>query len=61
MDASGNIYIIDDTNARVTKWAPGSSSGILVAGGNGQGNTLTKLNSPEGLFVEPNTSIIWIG
>jgi sugar lactone lactonase YvrE len=60
IDASGNIYIIDDTNACVTKWSPGYSTGILVAGGNGQGATLTKLNGPQALFVEPNTSIIWI-
>jgi sugar lactone lactonase YvrE len=60
IDASGNIYILDDDNARVTKWTPGASTGILVAGGNGQGTTLNKLSYPYGLFVEPTTSIIWI-
>ncbi|CAF4253310.1 unnamed protein product, partial [Adineta steineri] len=33
IDANGNIYILDGTSSRVTKWTPGSTSGILVAGG----------------------------
>jgi sugar lactone lactonase YvrE len=60
IDANGSIYVIDNDNARVTKWTPGASTGILVAGGNGQGSTLNKLSYPYGMFVEPNTSIIWI-
>ena len=46
MDANGSIYILDDENARVTKWAPGALTGVLVAGGNGQGTTLTQLQYP---------------
>jgi sugar lactone lactonase YvrE len=60
IDASGNIYILDHSIARVTQWAPGASNGTLVAGGNGQGSTLNKTSNPYGLFVEPTTSIIWI-
>ncbi|CAF0746348.1 unnamed protein product [Adineta steineri] len=60
IDASGNIYILDLGNDRVTKWASGASAGILVAGGNGVGSSLSKLNSPWDIFVEPNTSYIWI-
>ncbi|CAF1147532.1 unnamed protein product [Adineta steineri] len=59
-DVSGNIYILDYYYDRVTKWAPGASTGILVAGGNGQGTSLNQLNTPYDLFVEPNTSYIWI-
>jgi hypothetical protein len=33
MDNNGNIYILDGLLARVTKWAPGATTGILVAGG----------------------------
>ncbi|CAF0738719.1 unnamed protein product [Adineta steineri] len=32
IDVSGNIYILDSGNPRVTKWAPGASMGIVVAG-----------------------------
>ncbi|CAF0833050.1 unnamed protein product [Adineta steineri] len=60
IDVSGNIYILDRLNYCVTKWAPGASTGILVAGGNGQGSSLNQLDSPYDFFVEPNTSYIWI-
>jgi hypothetical protein len=33
VDSSGNIYILDGLLARVTKWAPKGSTGVLVAGG----------------------------
>ncbi|CAF4104803.1 unnamed protein product [Adineta steineri] len=60
IDVSGNIYILDLGNGRVTKWAPGASTGILVAGGNGHGTSLNQLGGPWNFFVEPNTSYIWI-
>ncbi|CAF1254722.1 unnamed protein product [Adineta steineri] len=60
IDVSGNIYVLDAGNSRVTKWAPGASTGILVAGGNGLGSSLNQMDYPYGFFVEPNTSYIWI-
>ena len=33
------------------KWVKNAKEGIIVAGGNGNGNSLTQLNSPKGLFV----------
>ncbi|CAF3979432.1 unnamed protein product [Adineta steineri] len=61
MDASGNFYVLDQGNNRVTEWAPGASTGILVAGGHsGRGSSLNLLNAPSDFFVEPNTSYIWI-
>ncbi|CAF1147652.1 unnamed protein product [Adineta steineri] len=61
IDVSGNIYILDAGNSRVTEWAPGASTGILVAGGHsGRGSSLNVLNAPSDFFVEPNTSYIWI-
>ncbi|CAF0846828.1 unnamed protein product [Adineta steineri] len=60
VDQSGNVYILDAFSNRITKWAPGASTGILVAGGNGLGISLKQLSTPYGFFVEPNTSYIWI-
>jgi DNA-binding beta-propeller fold protein YncE len=60
IDPSGNIYVLDNYYSRVTKWTPGASTGILVAGGNGSGTNISQLSYPYGMFVEPNTSIIWI-
>jgi DNA-binding beta-propeller fold protein YncE len=60
IDAADNIYVVDDTNARVTKWAPGALTGVLVAGGHGSGSSLNQMAGPCGLYVEPDTSIIWI-
>ncbi|CAF1025762.1 unnamed protein product [Adineta steineri] len=60
IDVNGNMYVLDGVASRVTKWVPGASAGIVVAGGNGKGQTLNRLYSPWGFFVEPNTSYIWI-
>ncbi|CAF4337388.1 unnamed protein product, partial [Adineta steineri] len=30
-DVGGNIYILDNGNARVSKWVPGASTGVVVA------------------------------
>ena len=60
VDAAGNIYVSDMTNARVMKWAPNASSGTVVAGGVGAGNAINALDYPDGLFVHPSGSHIWI-
>jgi hypothetical protein len=38
VDNNGNIYILDGLLARVTKWPPGATTGILVAGGSNFAN-----------------------
>ncbi|CAF0921761.1 unnamed protein product [Adineta ricciae] len=60
VDDSGNIFVLDAGNNRVVKWAPGASSGVVVAGNNGSGSGTSQLNSPYGIFLETNTSIVWI-
>ena len=52
IDADGNIYIADVGNNRVVKWAPGASSGVVVAGGNGSGSGANQLNGPQGVYVD---------
>ncbi|CAF1043449.1 unnamed protein product [Rotaria magnacalcarata] len=34
------------------KWAKGATEGIVVAGGQGQGNSMAQLSYPNGLFVD---------
>ena len=39
------------------KYAPGSSTGILVAGGNGQGNAPNQFYEPECSFIDNNGNL----
>ena len=57
VDGSGNLYVSDQTNQRVQKWAPGATNGSTVAGGNGAGSTANQLNYPAGIFVSSNGTI----
>ena len=41
------MYIVDDNNERVMKWAPGATEGTVVAGGNGRGSAN---NQFDGMF-----------
>jgi sugar lactone lactonase YvrE len=60
IDPKGSIYILDGNNGRVTKWMQRASSGTVVAGGNGIGSATNQLNSACGMFIDSNTSTIWI-
>ena len=37
VDSAGNVYVADLQNHRIVKWEPGSSEGLVVAGGNSNG------------------------
>ncbi|CAF4801850.1 unnamed protein product, partial [Rotaria sp. Silwood2] len=39
-------------NHRVMKWNKGAKEGIVVAGGQGEGDALTQFDHPNGLFVD---------
>jgi hypothetical protein len=57
VDFAGNIFIADQGNHRIQKWAPGATTGITVAGGNGAGAAANKLNSPVSIFVDKQGNI----
>ena len=58
VDAAGNLYVTDYYNNRVLKFAPGSTNGVTVAGGNQPGGSaLNQLNGPMGLFVDKNGNV----
>lgn len=54
VDGSDNVYISEYSNNRIVKWAPNAASGVLVAGGNGQGNAANQFNNPCGFIVTNN-------
>src|SRR5438045_494042 len=54
VDGKGNIYVSDQTNSRIQKFPPGSTSatnGETVAGGNGVGKALNQIQ-PNAVFVD---------
>ncbi|CAF0719669.1 unnamed protein product [Adineta steineri] len=46
MDNEGHLYTSDYEKHEVRRWKMGDTNGILVAGGNGQGNRTDQLSSP---------------
>lgn len=57
VDDSDNIYISDYRDNSVLKWAPGATTGITVAGGNGAGSAPNQLDGPGYLFVDGNQNV----
>ena len=46
------MYVSDSGNNRVMKWMEGAKEGIVVAGGQGEGNSLRQLSYPRGVVVD---------
>ncbi|CAF4262509.1 unnamed protein product, partial [Adineta steineri] len=59
MDKHGFLYVSNCQKNAVRRWKIGeyNNKGILVAGGNGQGNQLNQLHSPTFIFVDDDQSI----
>ncbi len=57
VDASGTMYITDNGNSRVQKWAAGATTGITVAGGNGVGSNANQFNGCAGIYVDNSGNI----
>ncbi|MFM7497956.1 MAG: NHL repeat-containing protein, partial [Bacteroidota bacterium] len=51
-DSNGDLYVADTESDRVLKFASGSTSGTVVAGGNGRGSGAHQLNQPSSVFVD---------
>ncbi|CAF1278186.1 unnamed protein product [Adineta steineri] len=61
VDSSSNIYVAEYQNQRVTKWTPGATAGILLAGNTSSaGNTTAKLASPAGLVYDETNQDLYI-
>ncbi|CAF0715462.1 unnamed protein product [Adineta steineri] len=57
MNNEEHLYVCDYGKHEVRRWEMGDTNGILVAGGNGQGNRLDQLNQPWSIFVDEENSL----
>ncbi|CAF3846003.1 unnamed protein product [Rotaria sp. Silwood1] len=54
------VYVTDPNNNRVMKYVLGSTSGQVVAGGNGRGNEAHQLAGPSDVIVDKETNSLII-
>ena len=57
MDHQRYLYVSDTGNDEVRRYTIGDKNGIIVAGGNGQGNQLNQLNVATYLFVDEEQAV----
>ena len=57
IDHQRYLYVSDTENHEVRRYTIGDKNGIIVAGGNGQGNQLNQLNYPRYLFVDKEQAV----
>ncbi|CAF1533281.1 unnamed protein product [Rotaria magnacalcarata] len=57
MDERKYLYVSDDGKHEVRRYQLGEKNGTLVAGGNGKGDGLNRLNKPRYLFVDRDHSV----
>ncbi len=57
IDSDGYFYVSDYEKDEVRRWRAGDSRGTVVAGGNGKGDRLNRLNCPTTIFVDHEHSV----
>ncbi|CAF1124528.1 unnamed protein product [Adineta steineri] len=59
MDKNGFLYVSDGEKNEVRRWKMGeyNNEGIVVAGGNGEGDQLNQLSYPRFIFVDKDQSV----
>jgi sugar lactone lactonase YvrE len=57
LDDHGFLYVSDKDKHEVRRWRIGETHGIVVAGGNGEGDRLDQLNYPTYVFVDQDQSV----
>ncbi|CAF1616868.1 unnamed protein product, partial [Adineta ricciae] len=57
VDKNQSVYVVDNGNHRVVKWARDAREGIVVAGGQGEGSSLSQLHHPYGVVVDQLGSV----
>ncbi|CAF1245320.1 unnamed protein product [Rotaria sp. Silwood1] len=57
IDENESFYGVDRKNYAVRRYRIGDTEGTIVAGGNGKGNRLDQLSSPQFIFVDRDHSL----
>ena len=57
IDHQRYLYVSDTGKNEIRRYTIGDKNGIVVAGGNGQGNQLNQLNWPTYLFVDEEQAV----
>lgn len=57
VDQDYSVYVSDQNNHRAVKWMKDAKEGIVVAGGQRQGNGMAQLSNPSGVIVDQLGSI----
>ena len=57
IDHQRYLYVSDTETDEVRRYTIGDKNGIIVAGGNGQGNQLNQLNYPTYLFMDEEQAV----
>ncbi|CAF1074720.1 unnamed protein product [Adineta steineri] len=59
MDDTQTLYIADLWNHRIVEWKTNATSGQVIAGGNGEGNSTNQLSRPKDVIIDKkNDSLI---
>ena len=56
-DSNENLYISDNGNHRVMRWANGASIGSIVAGNGTSGASLNQVGAPWSVWVDSNSNL----
>jgi sugar lactone lactonase YvrE len=57
LDRNGCLYVSDYQKHEVRRWREGDTFGVVIAGGNGQGNHLNQLSTPTYIFIDQDNSV----
>ena len=57
MDDEGSLYVTDVRKHEVKRYRQGETTGIVVAGGNGQGDRLNQLSEPRYVCVDKDQTV----
>ena len=57
MNDNGDLFVADSKRNEVKRWRNGEKQGIIVAGGNGEGDRLNQLNLPTYIFIDQDDAV----